>query len=110
MLDLLNSGWHRGVLPPDGNETTVPIDGCVRVRDHYPWWWENRTMMLQTTSPGTYPVPFSWSSDCTGSSGTGIFTGDWQNQFLSITDNDCATVIDLQGTASGTVRLRYFGG
>ena len=97
-------------LGSDGNETTVSNDGCVMVRDHYPYWWGTRTMMLQTTSPGDYPVPFSWSNACTGSSGEGIFTGDWQNQFLSMTDDDCATLIDLQGSGIGSVRLRYYGG
>ena len=29
----------------DGYETTVPVDGCVMVRDHYPYWWDTRTMV-----------------------------------------------------------------
>ena len=97
-------------LGSDGNETTVPVDGCVMVRDHYPYWWGTRTMLFQTTTPGDYPVPFTWSNDCTGSSGSKTFTHDWQNQWLSLTDDDCATLIDLQGTGPGTVRLRYYGG
>jgi transglutaminase-like putative cysteine protease len=93
-----------------GDETTVPTDGCVMVRDQYPYWWGTRTMLFQTTTPGDYPVPFTWSSACTGSRGAGIFTSDWDNQWLTLTDPDCATLIDLQGSGAGTVRLRYYGG
>ena len=97
-------------LGRDGHETTVPNDGCVMVKYQYPSWWGVRTMMLQTTSPGSYPVPFTWSNACTGDSGAGLFTGNWQNQFLSKTDKNCATLINLKGSGSGTVRLRYYGG
>jgi hypothetical protein len=66
-------------------------------------------MMLQTNAPGTYPVPFTWTNSCAGSSGTGTFTGNWQKQFLNPTNAACATLIDLQGSGSGGASLWYFG-
>lgn len=91
-----------------GNAVTVPNDGCVRVRDAYPFWWGTRNMRLQSGSPGSYPVPFTWSNSCAGSQGSGTFTGDWQTVLFGPTNSACATVIDLQGSGAGDVTLRYF--
>jgi hypothetical protein len=97
-------------LGSPGNATLVRNDGCVRVRDSYPaWWGSQRRMMLQTNAAGTYPVPFTWTNTCAGSSGSGTFTGNWQKQFLNPTSAACATLIDLQGNGSGNVSLWYFG-
>jgi len=54
-------------------------------------------------------VPFTWTSSCKSSSGSGTYTGDWQGKFFGPTSSGCATVIDLQGSGSGTITLRYFG-
>ncbi len=96
-------------LGAPGNAVTVPNDGCVRVRDGYPFWWGTRSMSLQTMSPGVYPVPFTWSNTCASGQGTGTFTGNFQSQNFGPTSSACATVIDLQGNGSGTIILRYFG-
>jgi hypothetical protein len=104
-------GCHEAVaidLGADGNSVTVPNNGCVRVRDAYPVWWNVRTMKLETTSNGTYPVPFTWSNTCSGSSGSATFTANWQARFLPNINDDCATVIDLQGSGSGNVTVRYW--
>jgi len=93
---------------PD-SAVTVPNDGCVRVRDAYPSWWGTRSMRLETMSPGTYPVPFTWSNACASGQGNGAFTGDFQRQDFGPTSSACATLIDLQGDGSGTIVLRYFG-
>jgi cysteine-rich repeat protein len=97
-------------LGAPGNTVTVPSDGCVMVESGYPVWWGTRPMLLQTGSPGSYPVPFTWQNACTGSGGTLTFTGDWQSKSLVTTSSGCATLIDLQGTGAGTVALLYFGG
>lgn len=96
-------------LGRDGHNVTVWNNGCVRVRDNYPTWWSTLTMRLENTNRGTYPVPFTWSNACTGSSGSAVFTRDWQAFMLSTTSRNCATVIDLKGSGSGTVTLRYWG-
>ena len=96
-------------LGAPGNRVTVRNDSCLRVRDAYPVWWETRTMQLQNTDNGTYPVPFTWSNSCAGGSGTGLFDGDWQSRFLSPTNSDCATVIKLNGDGSGNLSLIYYG-
>jgi len=112
-IDECSSGCTEATavdLGGPGNAVTVPNDGCVRVRDDYPnWWGTQRTMLLQTGSGGSYPVPFSWSNQCAGSSGQGTFNGSWQSQTLSPTNGNCATLIDLNGDGSGNVELRYYG-
>mgnify|MGYP002065386322 CR=1 FL=1 len=45
-------------------------------------------MQLQTTTPGSYPIPFTWSNACTGAGGSGLFVSDWQSQFFGPTDAD----------------------
>jgi hypothetical protein len=96
-------------LGAPANAVTVPDNACLRVRDGYPFWWGTRTMQLQDMSPGTYPVPFIWSNTCSGGAGSDTFTGDWQTKLLSPTSSSCATLIQLQGSGSGTIMLRYFG-
>ncbi|MGC4088405.1 MAG: serine protease [Polyangiaceae bacterium] len=97
-------------LGAPGNATVVRNDGCVRVRDGYPFWWGNaRKLMLQTNGSGTYPVPFSWTNTCAGSSGSGQFTANWQKQYLTPTSSACSTLIDLKGNGGGNVSLWYFG-
>jgi hypothetical protein len=94
-------------LGAPGTATSVANDGCVRVRDGYPSWWDVRPMKLETTPSGVYPVPFTWQNAC-GGSGTGSFGADWQAQVLPGINEACATVIDLQGSGSGSVTLRYW--
>jgi len=66
-------------------------------------------MALETMTPGTYPVPFTWSNACASGQGDGTFTHDFQEQDIGPTSSACATVIDLKGDGSGTIVLRYFG-
>jgi hypothetical protein len=96
-------------LGAPANAVTVPNDGCVRVRDAYPFWWGTHQMQLQSGAPGSYPVPFTWSNACAGTQGSGTFTGNWQTRVLGLTNSACATVIDLMGSGTGTITLRYFG-
>jgi hypothetical protein len=53
-------------------------------------------------------VPFTWSNACSGASGSGLFSGDWQSQLLPGISAGCATLIDLQGSGASTVTLRYW--
>jgi photosystem II stability/assembly factor-like uncharacterized protein len=97
-------------LGAPGTPNTVASNACVRVLNGYPsWWGTNRTMQLQDTTPGTYPVPFTWANACAGSSGSGTYTADFQSKLLSPTSSQCATVIRLMGSASGRITLQYFG-
>ncbi len=91
-----------------GIEMAVPNDGCVKVTQ-FPSWWAPvpPNLELGSTWSGSYPVPFSWSNTCSGSSGTGTFTADWQSQWLTNINKSCAVLIDLQGSG-GTVRLRWY--
>ncbi len=91
-----------------GANVTVPRNGCLRVRDGYPSNWGTRNMQLQSASPGSFPVPYIWSSSCTGAGGSGLFTGPSQSQIIGPTSKACATLIDLQGASTGTVTIRYF--
>ena len=59
-------------------------------------------------TPGTYPVPFAWRNECSGNSGTGEFTHDWDDELLSSINDDCATLIHLQGSSAGTINLQYW--
>lgn len=95
-------------LGSPGTDVTVEAGGCARVQDAYPSWWGTRVMRLENTSPGTYPVPFTWTNTCSGSGGSGTFTADWQGQFLDVTSASCPTVIDLLGSTSGGITLRYW--
>src|SRR5690606_11132917 len=67
-----------------GNDVTVANDACLQVTQ-YDWWWTTRTMKLESADSGTYPTPFIWSNSCTGSSGSGSFTDNWQAEYLHVT-------------------------
>lgn len=95
-------------LGSPGTNVTSPADGCFVVSS-YPSWWEVRTMQVQTTTGGTYPTPFTWTSSCSGTGGSGVFTSDWQNQLLFPTNESCPTIINLAGPANGSVTVRYYG-
>ena len=95
-------------LGAPGTATTVDNASCLKVQKGLPFWWGTRGLLLQTRSGGTYPVPFSWVSECTGSSGTALFTGSWQSTVLRETSRDCVTLIQLEG-AGGPVSLTYYG-
>jgi uncharacterized membrane protein YgcG len=95
-------------LGGDGHSVTVRNDGCVRVRDSYPSWWQARNMKLETTLGGSYAVPFVWSNSCSGVNGSSSFTADWQVKSLGTISSACATLIDLQGSGNGNVTLRYW--
>src|SRR5690606_4406859 len=72
-------------LGAPGVNKTVPIDGCVKVQSGYPSWWGTRAMRLESAAAGAYPVPFTWSNTCSGSSGSGTFTANWQSKVLNVT-------------------------
>jgi hypothetical protein len=91
-----------------GASVTVPRNGCLRVRDGYPSNWGTRNMQLQSADPGGFPVPYTWSSSCTGAGGSGLFTAPWQTQIIGPTSSACATLVDLQGGSTGSVTIRYF--
>jgi len=95
-------------LGSSGSEHAVATNGCVMVRDGYPTWWGVRTMQLQTTTGNGYPIPIDWTNDCAASSGSTVFSGDWQGLFLGPTDSRCATVFNLDGPSGGSVTLRYY--
>lgn len=88
---------------------TVSNRACVKVQSGYPTWWDTRTMSLQVQSPGVYPAPYTWSNACTGASGSGTFTADWQTKILGSTSENCATLISLSGSGTGNIRVVYFG-
>jgi hypothetical protein len=97
-------------LGAPGNNVTVWANGCVRVKNQYPSWWGTaRKMRLEDTTPGSYPVPFTWTNSCANSGGNGTYTGDWQAFNLVNTNANCATVIDLLGSSTGKLTLRYWG-
>lgn len=97
-------------LGATGTTTAVQNDGCVMVRDEYPWWWGTRTMMLQTSGAAEYPLWFTWSNPCSGNGGTEMFSTSWQNVHLYQTSDMCATVIDFQGSGSVSIDVIYYGG
>jgi hypothetical protein len=96
-------------LGRDGNNVTVPGDGCVKVQNSYPsYWGSSRTMKLETATANSYPVPFTWTNTCSGGSGSEAFTAGWQSKYLASINSACATVIDLQGSPAGSITLRYW--
>lgn len=98
-------------LGAPANAVTVSTNACLRVRDGFPFWWgTKRPMLLQNMSPGNYPVPFTWSNACSGGSGSGTYTADWQTNTLTPTSSSCAVLIQLKGSSTGHITLRYFGG
>lgn len=97
-------------LGAPGNTVRFSNKACLMVRNQYPSWWGTRTMLLQDTTPGNYPVPFTWRNTCAGTAGSGTFTADWQTKTLGATKATCATLIELTGSGSGHISLRYYGG
>ncbi len=88
--------------------TTVAIanDGCLKITQ-YPDWWGVRQMQLQNMTPGTYPVPFSWSN-CGVTEGSDTITQDWQSFYIDGISDDCTTFVKLQGAGDGNVTIRYY--
>lgn len=66
-------------------------------------------MQLQIMEPGNYPIPYTWTNTCSSGAGSGTVNANWQSEFLNPTSNNCATVIDLNGAAGGSLKLRYYG-
>jgi len=96
-------------LGPPGHSTTVPANACLRVNDGYPSWWNQRNLSFQNLPTSvTYPVGVSWSSSCTGASGTTTITGHWQSKSFGPTNEDCATLIQLGGNSSEQMTVRYY--
>ncbi len=95
-------------LGAPGNWVTVPNNGCVKVQNEYPDWWDARIMQLQPDQ-GTYPVPFDWTNICSESSGNATFNNNWDNRFIGPVSEDCATLILLHGSGAGNITLRYYG-
>ena len=96
-------------LGATGQFTVVPSDGCVKVEAGYPGWWKTRTMNLMNPDGSNYPIPFTWENTCSGGSGEGSFTANWQSQYLTPTSDECPTVINLLGNGSSDITLQYFG-
>lgn len=94
-------------LGAPGNNVYLDADACIKIDDAYPSWWDVRNVNLQSTTGSGYPIGFTWSNDCAGSSGSGVFNWDWQSQVFGPTDEACPTLIQLTGT-SGGVTLRYW--
>lgn len=89
-----------------GTTVTVDNNACLKVTQ-YPNWWGVRQMQLQNMNPGTYPVPFTWSN-CGATTGADTITHDWQSFYLNNINDDCATLIKLNGSGAGKVNLRYY--
>lgn len=92
-----------------GHEVTVNNAGCVRIRDgrqSIASWWGSRYTTL-VASNGVYPVPFAWHSECAGQ-GSAVLVQDWAGATFGPVSIDCATVVELQGSGSGNVTLRYW--
>jgi hypothetical protein len=66
-------------------------------------------MTLQNNNGNAYPVPFVWSNECESRNGSGTLQADWQSPVIGPVSDQCPTLIDLQGPASGQITLRYFG-
>lgn len=90
-----------------GNLVTIPTNGCVFISD-YPDWWDTRDTKLQNPAGSGYPIPFTWTNPCSGSSGSGTYTGDWQELRLSTTSEQCPTQIQFQGNGTTTISLKYY--
>lgn len=96
-------------LGAPGQVTRVSNAACLRIQNGYPsWWGTSRTFQFQSQASGTYPVPFTWSNSCAGTSGTQSFTADWQTHVLGPASSACATVIQLNGNGAGQVSLTYY--
>jgi hypothetical protein len=96
-------------LGRDGEETTVPGDGCVKIGDEIPDWWETRNLLLQNTNGSGYPLPFTWTNGACGPSGSDTFQHNWNDKILPNISEHCPTLIDLHGDPGSSVTLRYYG-
>jgi hypothetical protein len=89
-----------------GTAVTVPNNGCLKVTQ-YPSWWGTRQMQLQNMTPGSYPVPFTYTN-CGTTQGSGTITADWQSFYFNNISAACTTLIDLNGAGNGNVTIRYY--
>ena len=96
-------------LGSDGNNVTVPSNGCVKVADNYPsWWGTDRTMNLMITAGENYPIAFTWEN-CEDIGDSEEFLNDWQSKLLEHTSSECPTLINLLGSGADDVSLVYYG-
>jgi hypothetical protein len=85
--------------------TTVPADGCIKV-SNYPGSWVGSVVVQAQANGKVYPVPFTWSN-CSGT-GTGTLAGDWSQGTVRPAKNTCTTVIDLKGSSSTPIKLKWW--
>ena len=95
-------------LGAPGQVTSVATNGCIKVENGYPSWWDTRTMQLQGQTGSGYSIPFTWSNTCIGSGGFGSFDHDWHSLFFGPISSGCATLINLQGDGTGTLNVTYW--
>jgi hypothetical protein len=91
-----------------GQDTTVSTNACVKVAAEYTNGWDTPPRNNKNNSGGGYPIPFAWENACSGNSGSGELTRDWQSTFLYNISADCATLINLQGNGADEITLRYY--
>lgn len=97
-------------LGATGEFVFVPTDACVMVSAGYPTWWgSSRRMKVQNNSGTQYPLLASWSNACTGSEGSFVFDGNWDDMIIPDTSDQCPTFIRLAGSGMGSMSLRYYG-
>lgn len=85
--------------------STVNGNACLKVTQ-YPGSWVG-AVVLQTQGNGSgYPIPFTWTN-CSNA-GTGSFTGNWSQSSLRPAKNTCTTVIELKGSSSASVQLKWW--
>lgn len=96
-------------LGASGTMKTVANNACVKIKNVPSWWGTSRTVLLQTGAGGTYNVPYHWESSCKGTHGSGTLSGNWQSRTFGPTSKNCATLIQLNGSGSGNVKLTYYG-
>ncbi len=94
-------------------DVNIASNACVRLKNEVSWSTINPKLVAVSENGSAYPVDFSYSAPCTGQSGTGTLTGQWNEAYLFDGTNDsqpnfgCDVYVQLEGDGS-LINFNYY--
>jgi hypothetical protein len=86
-----------------GSVTRVTADACARITRFASY----APLYVESFDAGPYPVPLSWSQECTAQSGSGVFESAYQRLPLSGISLDCPIVFEFAGSGAA-LQVRWY--
>ena len=83
--------------------TALSADACAQITA-FPSYSPS---LLESIGVAGYPVPFSWTQECSGESGSAVFTAQFQQVRLGDLSTDCPIIVELGG-GDDVFALRWY--